>query len=40
MNLVNGLIRVKSKEIFELPDIIKKDVLNYKWKQRKTYNFG
>ena len=38
--LMNDLIRAKLREIVELRDIIKKDVLNYKSKGGKTYNFS
>ena len=37
---MNDLIRAKLREIVELRDIIKKDVLNYKSKGGKTYNFS
>ena len=38
--LMNDLICANLKEIVELQDIIKKDVLNYKSKREKTYNFS
>ena len=37
---MNGLIRVKLKEITNSQDIIKKDNLHYKSKNRKVYNFS
>ena len=37
---MNDLTCAKLKEIIELQDIIKKDVLNCKSKRAKTYNFS
>ena len=39
-NLMNDLVRAKSKGTVELQDIIKKDDLNYTSKRGKTYSFS
>ena len=37
--MINNLIRAKLNKIVNWQDIIKKDIVNYKSKREKTYNF-